>query len=293
MKIKPRKTALSILKTSISYVIAISIGIFVLLKLDIFIEILNDLELHVFILLIFLWCSLTLASPHYTLFFLSDEAKLQLNSFYYDIAITRNLAKYIPGGFWNIIAKAAALKERDVEQKKIKSILIYETFSPLVASIATGITLFLLALSKNSTPALLTIVFAYLSLLFVFFYKNKSLKKTKKQTINYIFGTTTLCSYWVFASGVFFIYFLSTSQETEAINPSLVGACYTLSWATGYITPIAPQGLGVTETSFSLIYNAEFSERLALQLIGFRIIVLCGDLTAFALWTLTKFWKRQ
>ncbi|TQV79464.1 hypothetical protein FKG94_11385 [Exilibacterium tricleocarpae] len=275
------KTVLGILKRSIAFLIVVSVLGIALYQHEVLIDVLQSLGYAKALLLIVLWSCLALLSPYCTILALRSDLRAKLNGYYYDIAIRRLLARYIPGGFWMLVGKGVDLHEKGVPATSIKSILIYETVLPLVAaaSISTFAILVLRGLSIPYIVALLLVSY----LVFRWSFSLRLFRAALLKEINYGRGVVVTWVYWLALAGIFGFYYSAIENACVGHCISLASAYYVFSWAVGYAVPVAPQGLGVAEFMFSLLLDAESIEVIVAQLIGFRLVVLMGDTLAVGL----------
>ncbi len=179
------------------------------------------------------------------------------------------------------VGKGIDLHEKGLSASSIKAILIFEGLAPLIAAVFTSALaiMFLQAPNYFFAAALLTVTFLIAKDLV----RTKVFKHHLFEQVDYVKGVLLVCVYWSASAGIFGLYYFNVDASCNEQCSALAAAYYVFSWAVGYIVPFAPQGLGISELTFSLVSTAQLEEVLVIQLLGFRLIVLFGDITAVAL----------
>ncbi|MDI6797072.1 MAG: hypothetical protein QMD09_09005, partial [Desulfatibacillaceae bacterium] len=88
--------------------------------------------------------------------------------------------------------------------------------------------------------------------------------------------------YWCGAAACFTLYFTSFPQALYNGSLWKIGGTYLFSWAIGFITVFAPQGIGIFEAvSGKLLAGAISLGSVAVLAAGFRLVLLASDLCTF------------
>ena len=88
-------------------------------------------------------------------------------------------------------------------------------------------------------------------------------------------------AYWVWASATFVLY-LRAFPAGDGFGTVHIAGAFMVAWAVGFLTVLAPQGLGVAELSLVALLagSAETGVALALVIGGYRLVQLARDMLA-------------
>lgn len=102
------------------------------------------------------------------------------------------------------------------------------------------------------------------------------------------YGGTFLLNtgYWALTALSFALFMQALPGATSGDAQVSLGGVYIFSWGIGFITPFAPQGIGVSEAVSSQLIHSDLSGGSLFVLVAsFRVVVLCGDLSVWlAFW---------
>ena len=98
---------------------------------------------------------------------------------------------------------------------------------------------------------------------------------------DYLRVLATALAYWVWASGTFVLYLRAFPAADELATAEIAGA-FMVAWAVGFLTVLAPQGLGVAELSLVAILAADLDSGIAVAALfaGYRIVLVARDVVA-------------
>ena len=90
-------------------------------------------------------------------------------------------------------------------------------------------------------------------------------------------------AYWMWAAGTFVLYMKAFPAADPLGIVELAGA-FMVAWAVGFLTVLAPQGLGVAELSLAAILAADDGGGLAIAAVfaGYRVVLMARDVLAAA-----------
>lgn len=199
------------------------------------------------------------------------------------ISVLRLPAKYLPGGIWQSVARFTAYQRLAIKNSDSMTILVVEHVFALGSSIALGASLLLWAThsinASRIAAALLALSVIGLLLSSAWLKRNRG-----HDALLWILKLAlSTCLFWTLAAASFCMYWLAVFGN-EAADLRLVGSCYLLSWAAGFVVIFAPQGLGVFEwVAANLMSSTQPLSVVVTAVAGFRMIAIAGDLAAWSL----------
>jgi hypothetical protein len=203
------------------------------------------------------------------------------------------LARYAPGGIWDYVGKFALAKKRGLGGQNI----LLSLYLNVLLTILSGVVVFLMSLlffSNLQQLQLITISIVLLSVTLVLLHPKLlekllnlifKLIKRQKMRIDFSYSDIIKASTWFVAGWVvvgtsFFMLISSFSTLETSIMPKVIGI-FAISWIVGFLTPIAPNGVGVREATLTLLLKQIMPLPLALvSSIGFRLLIIFGDLVS-------------
>jgi hypothetical protein len=236
-----------------------------------------------------LWMMVHFIGPVFTaLIFRSCQQILSYRQAFL-IHANRLPAKYLPGGIWHSVARAADYHGQGINGRPIAIYLLIENFMAAATTLAMG-GFIVAGLSSAGEgwrwAAGLLAFFGVVTLLLLPWIVNRHLIQSQGGLALKLYCMGVICGIanWTIAGAAFALYL--TSFPALELSTSLVEAAgiYIFAWGVGFITLFAPQGIGIAEfTSAQLLSATHSFGTLATLLAGFRVIVLCADLLAWAL----------
>lgn len=98
---------------------------------------------------------------------------------------------------------------------------------------------------------------------------------------DYLRVLATAVAYWAWASCTFVLYLRAFPAADELATIEIAGA-FMVAWAVGFITVLAPQGLGVAELSLVAILATDDTAGVAMAAVfaGYRVMLMARDVLA-------------
>lgn len=238
---------------------------------------------------VLMWMMLHLISPWFTQFVLRARS-LRLD---YSIALKihagRLPAKYLPGGIWHTVARAGDYHAHGLSGRRVAWYLLIENYAIAAVTLALGglITGTVVGIGpgwKMVAAACSAIGLCSLLALPLILARSPWPAAAFSSLANYAAGVVVMTVYWITAGAAFVVY-VNSFQDLALANSALeIGGIYIFAWSIGFLTLIAPQGIGVSELvgGHLLQGNLAVTGLLAL-LAGFRAVMLVGDLVTWLL----------
>ena len=215
--------------------------------------------------------------------------RLQNEAAFFDFLTAYNLsllAKYLPGGIWNLVGRAVFLQKKGISLAVVSSSIIYE-FLFLLASSATigGFLLY----EYNVVPTW-TILLIYICMLFFLFWPNTVIVIMNKALVFFdrkpiscsLSRKDVLIIYlsFVLMWGLYGLAFLLLIQSTNleyAQSFLQLVAILASSWVIGYLSP-TPGGIGVREGLMTLLFEkTSLASSAGLISVISRIWFICAE----------------
>ena len=234
------------------------------------------------------WMLLNFISPLFTIIVFRG-CSLSLNySKAFWIHCKRLPAKYLPGGIWHTVARAADYHLHGIEPRLVGSYLLIENLVITAITLALGGSLVVNLLNESIWSALIgmLIIGGTFFILVLPWLVNKHLLPihTTLRNLPYYSGVCCLLIYWLIAASAFICFLKAFPRISLAVSYTVAGGVYIFSWVICFITLFAPQGIGVSEfISEKLLGSNASSNHFIALLVSFRVIVLCADLTTYGL----------
>jgi hypothetical protein len=201
------------------------------------------------------------------------------------------VARYLPGGVWGHVGKfALAKRDYGLEGKRtFLSVVLHLVFAVLTAVITFLASLiffssyqdlkFLPYLTALIIPGLIIIYPPLLEKML-----NLVLRKLKKEELEIPFSysqilksTLWFFSNWLMVGAALFALINAVSPTNITLFPAIAGI-YAVSWAVGFLTPLAPNGAGVREASLIVLLGAAIPPPVAIiSTISFRLLIVTRD----------------
>ncbi len=202
------------------------------------------------------------------------------------------LARYLPGGIWNYVGRAAILKAKNVNYSIILQSFILEAVLLALSSLITGIMSCFRILNNIEVLIgffiiiLLTIGLYTYRPIINYFYKLLIKKDIYLIRIPNLFLFKMLLFYitaWIVASVGFALFVFSISDLDQNLSFLNVCGLFPLSWIVGFISPM-PGGIGVRETALIMLANrldiGSFSYLIS---VASRGLIIVAEIISFGL----------
>ena len=216
--------------------------------------------------------------------------KIDNNVEYRDCLAAYNLsllAKYLPGGIWNLVGRALYLHKKGVSVAVTSSSIVYEFFFLITSSVTIGGFL-LIEHNVVSIGAILLIYIGMLCFLFwpntVIVILNKVLVLLKRETLSCRLSRANVLIIFLLFVLSWGIYGFAFQLLIQAMNLEFTQSLLYLlailanSWVIGYLSP-TPGGIGVREGIMTfLLGKTSVSTYAALISVVSRLWFICAEL---------------
>lgn len=207
-----------------------------------------------------------------------------------NIHISRLPARYLPGGIWHTVGRLSDYHSSGITKRQLAIFALIETLFPCVITLLIGGGYLWIAgkhtthVISNAAGTLACISFLITTCL-PYLLKNKCYSLLDSTFLfNYILLVMTSITFWIIASISFIFYYSSVSIDTSRMLWLDIAATYIFSWAIGYISIFAPQGIGVFEVVAGKLLELPITLGGAVAfLAGFRLVALAADGLAWSL----------
>lgn len=239
-----------------------------------------------------LWMSLHLLAPLFSSRILKGLNGSIPPRQVYSIYWNRLPAKYLPGGIWQSVTRAADMRLEGLSGSVLATLMFYEiALPPIFTAVVGGSIVYVTLAGFANSYILAALIFCALILLgFPYLASAFFLKKAEPLRYYYFFqGVLILLLYWFIAGTAFYFYLSAFVVDPQISLLQVIGA-YMSSWVIGFITLIAPQGVGVMEISMTKLLNLPIAFSAAVVLFaGFRLLVLFSDLFFWLIYQVAHF----
>lgn len=202
-------------------------------------------------------------------------------------------ARYIPGGIWHTVGRAAAFSGLGAGKRDIAMFVLME--NALAVGVAFAIGGPLVALYRGfaawGVVAALAGLGGIVGLATLPWLLNRYLAKSQVRlpTRAYLACVGTVAVSWGMGAAAF-VLFLTAFPDLD-VNASALeaGATYLFAWGMGFIAFFAPQGIGVFEVvAGDMISGSQSIQGTAVVLAGFRFVILLSDALVWGAFQLVR-----
>lgn len=243
-----------------------------------------------FFLVILCWIGLHCVSPLFTRLALQS---LGLSIDYRTalrIHVSRLPAKYLPGGVWHSVARAADYRITGMESAQVIRYLVLENL--VIVAVALGIgSAFALQAAASLYVGFVIAVIMLAAWLLVFLLPRMSrlrvVSGSSLSALNYFQSVLVMVFYWCLAGVSFSLFVTALPGLHIATSAVIAGGIYVFSWGVGYLAVFAPQGLGVAEAVSGLLLGGKMElGGVIIALLGFRLLMALADIASWLLYSL-------
>ncbi len=193
-------------------------------------------------------------------------------------------SRYLPGGIWYAVGRAAVLSKRGSTMGALSATAIVELGITVAVALTVGSSL--VALANQGGPQTTALIGAALiiAMLVGLPVLNRGIAyvaERRGSPLPVPMGRPTLTilmgwnlAFWATSGLVFWLVAAGMGLDTPAL--ATVGS-YMVAWGVGVLAPFAPQGLGVFEVSLAGLLRAGAVE-VVLVAVMFRLVMLVRDL---------------
>ncbi|MCQ4164414.1 hypothetical protein [Tahibacter harae] len=252
---------------------------------------LRQAQLAPLLLALPLWASLHLLTPLYAHLILRRGGAPLAYADALRIHVARLPARYLPGGIWHTVTKAADFHALGVDKAQLPLLVFLENAVPFALALTLGSAALLAAGTALPVQIGLALGLALVLLPPLALRRLPALRSQRLGLGVYARLLAVSSLFWCLAAAAFAIYW--QAFDTPAHPPLQLAGAYLLAWALGFAALFAPQGLGVFETAIALLLDdaTPFAGLLVLAA-GFRALGLAADLLSYALYALLRLRRR-
>lgn len=215
---------------------------------------------------------------------------------YLNIHMTSALARYIPGGIWNIVGKAVMCTKVGAEKSTTTVSMILEYVFQIVSSGLFLVFFIPLLLSNNFSMLYLVLFLVAVVIIMIMlpygvkiginivaklFKEDSSKVQLKKSYIYNVLGRFILS--WLI-TGLGLIVLVLAFSKIKVLQGILLVLSYPISWVAGFLSP-SPNGMGIREAVLGyflrLIKGGYSYELILLLTLSTRIWTILGEAVAF------------
>jgi glycosyltransferase 2 family protein len=187
----------------------------------------------------------------------------------FQIVALSELGKYLPGGIWHFVGRAAYYRQDGLTIKEATRAMFLEIIWLVVSSALGGC---ILLLRYNATLNNFVIIMAFITLWLVVitFTLRRSKAKLKSRRIFYLFllqvgvWLSLGMSYWVLL------------PHPSNVDLTLTLGAFAISWLVGFLTILAPGGIGTREAAITALMLPVFAAQTTLILASIHRLLWIG-----------------
>ncbi|MDY4079139.1 MAG: lysylphosphatidylglycerol synthase transmembrane domain-containing protein [Clostridium sp.] len=218
---------------------------------------------------------------------------------YLDIHMTSALARYIPGGIWNIVGKAYMCTSKGVEKRATTISMILEYVFQIISSSLFLLFFIPILFSNNNNSFWIVALAGLLIILTVIFIPN--IIKVGIKVIGKVFKDDTseislekkyvynilgrYVGVWIL-TGIGLIILVIAFSKVEILQGIYLILSYPISWVIGFLSP-SPNGMGIREGVLGVLLGNSYNYQLILLItLTSRIWTILGEIVAFVVFKL-------
>lgn len=259
---------------------------------EIFLAVLKQAEIWPLLLAVLLWSSLHLLTPVFSWILLRDADSAIIYRVLLRIHAGRLPARYLPGGIWHTVSRVMDLHALGVGRQSLSRMVIAENFLPVAVALTFG-GLFLNLAGNDHWLAAGATVIGTICLAGSYVFLGRWGKSTLPPLLvgRYMKLAGVTAAFWIIAATAFYSYWSAFPAARETVSVLQVYGIYLLSWAAGFVSVFAPQGIGVFESVAGVFLHGAMTFSGAVVLVaGFRVAVLAADLLAYGLFLILRWY---
>lgn len=218
---------------------------------------------------------------------------------YLDIHMTSALARYIPGGIWNIVGKAYMCTNKGVEKRATTISMILEYVFQIISSSLFLLFFIPILFSNNNNSFWIVALAGLLIILTVIFIPNiikvgiKVIGKVFKDDTSeinlekkYVYNVLgRYVGVWLL-TGIGLIILVIAFSKVEILQGIYLILSYPISWVIGFLSP-SPNGMGIREGVLGVLLGNSYNYQLILLItLTSRIWTILGEIVAFVVFKL-------
>lgn len=218
---------------------------------------------------------------------------------YLDIHMTSALARYIPGGIWNIVGKAYMCTNKGVEKRATTISMILEYVFQIISSSLFLLFFIPILFANNNNSFWIVALARLLIILTVIFIPNiikvgiKVIGKVFKDDTSeinlekkYVYNVLgRYVGVWLL-TGIGLIILVIAFSKVEILQGIYLILSYPISWVIGFLSP-SPNGMGIREGVLGVLLGNSYNYQLILLItLTSRIWTILGEIVAFVVFKL-------
>lgn len=218
---------------------------------------------------------------------------------YLDIHMTSALARYIPGGIWNIVGKAYMCTNKGVEKRATTISMILEYVFQIISSSLFLLFFIPILFANNNNSFWIVALAGLLIILTVIFIPNiikvgiKVIGKVFKDDTSeinlekkYVYNVLgRYVGVWLL-TGIGLIILVIAFSKVEILQGIYLILSYPISWVIGFLSP-SPNGMGIREGVLGVLLGNSYNYQLILLItLTSRIWTILGEIVAFVVFKL-------
>ena len=243
-----------------------------------------------FAFVVLLWIALHSISPLFTRLALRSMGVSINYRTALRIHVSRLPAKYLPGGVWHSVARAADYRVTGLDSGQVIRYLVLENLVVVSVALGIGSAFALQAVTIPYAEIAIAAVMLVAWLLIFLLPRISRLRVVPGNPLSalaYFQSVLVIAVYWCLA-GVSFSLFVSALPSLHtSTGPLVTGGIYLFSWGVGYLAVFAPQGLGVAEAVTGLLLGGQMElSGMIVILLGFRLLMAVADIVSWSIYSL-------
>ena len=231
-----------------------------------------------------LWILSHFMSPVFTFMVLKGFSIPLAYNKAFNIHASRLPAKYLPGGIWHSAARASDYYRQGISVRNVGIYLLLENIVIAAITLLIGGSVVASIDGTGQTWATMAFICAVLggvAIIISPIILNKYFlpDEISLNPLEYTKSIGVIAVYWLIVAGAFICFLQGFPDLNLKVSSVEIGGIYIFSWAIGFITLFAPQGVGVTEfVASQLLEGGIATSSFIVLLAGFRLVILVADL---------------
>lgn len=245
------------------------------------IDVLSQTKAIYLVFSVVFWVGAHMASPFLSALSLTTRDKIISYKTAFRIHARNIIARYIPGGVWHTVGRAADFSEEGSSSRRIAGFVFLENGLALSITLALGgASVWFFYGEGWSTIGAIS-----------FFAGLVGIVVLRRIVNRWIFlGVDTLSPgsyskcvsatglFWAFAVAAFLFYLHAFTGWVQTFSWMQIGGAYLLAWGLGFLAVFAPQGMGVFEVILANLISDSLPLGAVVVIIGgFRLVILVAD----------------
>lgn len=254
---------------------------------------LADMDVGVFVVSVVIYAIAFLTTGYNWSYLLHSMDQTLSMSDYLNIHMVSALTRYIPGGFWNILGKAAMCTQKEVGKRATTASIILEYVFQIVSSCLFLVFFVptLLGSDLDSWAVILVLVVCIVVVVLLPRLINMGVRVLSRifkepdvpNNLSARFVYECVVRYvgaWII-TGAGLILMVSAFSKITVFQGLALLLSYPISWVVGFVTP-SPNGMGVREAMLTILLGSAYDYDLLLLIsLTSRIWTILGELVAF------------